>query len=117
MTNEQIRIKIAESLGLFRTMPLKRTTRRGNEDPKGVKLWYCSEHHGGAATYDEVPNYPESLDACAEFEKTLTELEFEEYFDILESQVPLARPQAKRRHVCSATSLSRCLAYVELKGL
>lgn len=66
MTNEQIRIRIAESLGLFRIMPLKRTTRRGNDYPNGVKLWYCSEHHGGAATYDEVPNYPEDLNAMHE---------------------------------------------------
>lgn len=71
MTDEQINIKIAELCNLFRIAPLKRTTRKGNDDPNGVVLWYCSEDHGGAKTYDRLPNYAADLNACHEFEKTL----------------------------------------------
>jgi len=68
MNEEQQRIKIAEACDLFRIMPLRRTTRKGKPDPNGVRLWYCEEHHGGAATYAEVPNYPNDLNAMHEAE-------------------------------------------------
>jgi hypothetical protein len=83
MTPEQQRIKIAEVCGLFRIMPLRRTTRKGKPDPNGVRLWYCEEHHGGAATYAEVPNYPKDLNAMHESEKTLSENDRQKYLDIL----------------------------------
>ena len=63
MKPEQQRITIANAVGLFRIEPLKRVTRKGKDDPKGVVLWYCEEHHGGAASYDEVPFYPRSFQA------------------------------------------------------
>jgi len=63
MDPQHERIKIAEACGLFRLMPLRRTTRKGKPDPNGVRLWYCEDHHGGAATYTEVPNYPKDLNA------------------------------------------------------
>lgn len=50
MTDEQINIAVAECCGLFRLAPLRRTARKGEDDPKGVVLWYCSENHGGAKT-------------------------------------------------------------------
>jgi hypothetical protein len=71
MKPEKQRIKIAEACGLFRIMPLRRTTRKGKPDPNGVRLWYCEEHHGGAATYAEVPNYPEDLNAMHEAKQAL----------------------------------------------
>jgi hypothetical protein len=63
MTDEEIRIAIAEACGLLHLMPLKRTTRRMKDDPNGVRLWYCDHHHGGAAEYIEVPFYPTDLNA------------------------------------------------------
>lgn len=66
MTDEEIRITVAEACGLFRFMPLKRTTRRMKDDPNGVRLWYCDHHHGGAAEYVEVPFYPTDLNAMHE---------------------------------------------------
>ncbi len=66
MTPESQRIAIAEASGLFRIMPLKRTTRRGKDDPSGVELWYCEHHHGGAAEYAKVPDYLNDLNAMHE---------------------------------------------------
>jgi len=42
---------------------LRRTTRKGNESPDGVLLWYCEDHHGGAGTYRQLPNYTGDMNA------------------------------------------------------
>ena len=71
MKEEKQRIAIAEICDLFRLAPLKRTTRKGNDDPNGVKLWYCVENFGGAKEYAEVPFYPRCLNAMHGAEKVL----------------------------------------------
>jgi hypothetical protein len=83
MTDEEIRIAIAEACGLFRIAPLKRTTRRMKDDPNGVRLWYCDHHHGGAAEYAEVPFYPTDLNAMNEAEDMLTFEELDRYCEYL----------------------------------
>ena len=83
MTPEEQRIAIAEALGLFRIKPLWRTTRKGKESLDGVVLWYCSEHMGGAATYDRVPDYINDLNAMHEAEKVLREMQTMTYLDRL----------------------------------
>lgn len=70
-TDLELNIKIAEKCGLARILPLKRTTRKGKEDPNGVKLWYCDQHHGGAAEWAEVPNYCKDLNAMHRAEQFL----------------------------------------------
>lgn len=72
MTEEEINIAIAEACGLFKIEPLRRTTRKGKTDPNGVVLWYCEEHHGGAATYARVPDYCNDLNAMHEAIKHLS---------------------------------------------
>lgn len=71
MNKEEQRIKIAEACGLFRIAPLKRTNRKGKDDPFGVCLWYCDSDHGGVKEYAKIPNYPEDLNAMHEAEKIL----------------------------------------------
>jgi hypothetical protein len=124
LTNEEIRIKIAESLGKFRIKPLKRTTRKGKDDPNGVRIWYCDEHHGGAATYAEIPNYPESLDACTEFEKTL--LTEEDQTDYWVHLIMICGAEAREKkdinrigtfYQITATPKQRCFAYLRTKKL
>lgn len=137
MTNEEIRIKVAEAMGLFRIEPLRRTTRKRNDDPNGVRLWYCSEHHGGAATYSEVPNYPEDLNACHEMEKSLVTVgEWISYMENLASVATIPTNGATAWElVCKmshsdqkgvlyglagfvhATARQRCLAYLKVKGI
>jgi hypothetical protein len=60
MTNERMRIVIAESLG-FTRLGIYEGVNELYGDPPG-----CRGHV-------QIPHYPESLDACAEFEKTLTD--------------------------------------------
>jgi hypothetical protein len=119
MTDEQINIKIAELCGLFRIAPLKRTTRKGNDDPNGVVLWYCSEDHGGAKTYDRLPNYTADLNACHEFEETLdygqAELYDDELCDICaETNELLDNPKPWRFAVTTATARQRCEAFLRV---
>ncbi len=107
MTQEQKRIKIAEECGLFRILPLKRTTRKGKDDPNGVVLWYCSEHMGGAATYDKLPDYFNNLNAMHEAEKLLTSSQWVSYWSFLE---PLTcRPH--NASILHATAAQRAEAF------
>ena len=114
MTDEQIRIAIADFCGLFRIEPLRRETRKGKQDPNGVILRYCSEHHGGAAIYSEIPDYLNDLNAMHEAEKTL-------YGDIevfLNDPVVYKRWQKYNDFLvsefgCHATARQRALAFIK----
>lgn len=71
-----------------------------------------------------VPNYPGSLDACAEFEKTLTTEEQQEYFYQLNEEVGLVSPRSPAWllewsvfKLVTATARQRCLAYLKTKGI
>lgn len=121
MTDEEIRIKIAESLGY---------ERRPSEWPNYI-TWYnpsgqCISRiaHVGKLTElaARVPNYTESLDACAEFEATLTEDELWAYSKLLMdySQVANGFPLASRSEVLrlkKSTPRECCLAYLKTKGI
>jgi hypothetical protein len=70
----------------------------------------------------ETPNYPESLDACAQFEKTLTLDESWEYAKLLMDYKQSANgfPLASKSEVFNlqkATPIERCIAYLKTKGL
>lgn len=69
MSPEKQRIAIAAACNLFRIAPLKRTTRKGKDDPLGVRLWYCDNDHGGAKEYAEVPYYLTDLNAMYKAEE------------------------------------------------
>lgn len=83
MNKEEQRIKIAEACGLFKIAPLKRTNRKGKDDPFGVCLWYCDSDHGGVKEYAKIPNYPEDLNAMHIAEQSLCSIQhwihFEKY--------------------------------------
>lgn len=64
MTPEEINIACAELIGLFKIKPLRRTTRRGKEDPNGVVLWYCDVHPWDGPEYARLPDFYNSLNAC-----------------------------------------------------
>lgn len=101
MTNEEIRIKVAGALGITGIWP--------------------GGHWNGRDTSGKlvpVPNYPESLDACAGFEATLTwkeHLSFRKHlWDIV---ITLGPEDTWDRQFVSADAKTRCLAYLKTKGL
>ena len=61
-----------------------------------------------------VPNYPEDLNACAEFEATLTDEEWKDYGVPLGSR-DISWEGAKK--LLSATARQRCIAYLKVKGI
>lgn len=66
MDPEAQRIAIAKACGLDRIEPLRRMTRTGKFAEDGVRLVYCSSHHGGESEWEDVPDYLGSLDAMHE---------------------------------------------------
>lgn len=92
MTDEEIRIKVAEA---------------------------CGEE----TVFNLHPNYPEDLNACAEFETTLTDEEQTHYTAQLIAQCgEVARESRNLKFVrlfyqITATARQRCLAYLKTKGL
>lgn len=113
LTDEEIRIKVAESLG-YKDLETKWEKYHQWECPDGrVRFGTIADK------YACLPNYPESLDACAEFEATLTEEEWETYADYLlwSEDEPGHSNYTACKIGCSATPRQRCLAYLKTKGL
>lgn len=60
---------------------------------------------------NDIPNYPISLDACAEFEATLSTEHEGMYLDILDSFF-----EGKPYRLLRATPRQRCIAFLKTKG-
>ncbi len=117
LTDEEIRIKVAES--------------RGWNPSSLVKGKWCHDSNmvmakNGAYSVwvgiDSLPNYPESLDACAEFEATLTDEEWLDYIgyladDVLGYSCSMNPSWSLTRKLLEATARQRCLAYLKTKGI
>jgi len=110
LTNEEIRIKLAESLAW-------RKTPFGDSMENHPRTW---------RTLSDLPNYPESLDACAEFRKTLTDTEKERYVWWLNHLHPSADihyselQKDVRREVfdlIDVKPIEHCVAYLKMKEL
>ena len=54
-----------------------------------------------------IPDYGKDHNAMNRVEMMLDDVQFEDYFNELEGQVPFAKPRTKRRHVCSASASQR----------
>ena len=111
MTPDEIRIAVAECCG-WQQHKYNRAYCSCPSTPKGAAILWPTG----------LPNYPASLDACAEFEKTLTfnfnaEKNGSEWMDYLEwlgycgenNTSELAR-------LILATPLQRCEAFLRVKG-
>ena len=117
MTNEEIRIKVAEAMGW-------QCEKVQNEDGHGVRFghtmrWRCpGDTRIAHFLPTEPPNYPESLDACAKFEATLTDEEHLRYRVQLWNVVITEGDELTwDRQFISATARQRCLAYLKTKGI
>lgn len=114
MTDEQMRIAIAESVGykeLFMDNGKSMVPQRW-ESPYD-EFCYVAE---------KLPDYLNDLNACAEFEKTLTDDELWEYSKLLMDYRQAANgfPMAWRSEVLKlqkATARQRCIAFLKTKGI
>lgn len=98
MTNDEIRIKVAEAMGFTNT---------------SFVCW-----RGHLDGYERrIPNYPEDLNACAEFEATLTDDEWTDYLNQLYFITFKVGAKDRDRQAVSATARQRCLAYLKTKGI
>jgi hypothetical protein len=117
MTNEHIRIKVAEACGW-------------KQIPKG-KFYSGKWHAGDMWDFKDLPpDFPNDLDACAEMEKTLLNAERRVYIRHLNEIHPL-KPfkfidmelkdfvdvEMDIYMLVSATALQRCEAFLRVKGL
>lgn len=91
---------------------------------------FSSHHYDGRLTAhrlhglklpDYVPNYAESLGACAEFERTITMQEYQEHYS---KHLLIACCGDKQAYgdedvykVLIATPAKRCEAYLRMKGM
>ena len=121
MTNDEIRVKVAELCG-WTFEPSRERQKRGYLiSPKfkeKVTLWKDGQLGGG----DALPNYPEDLNACAEMESTLKDDQYERYLlDLWNIATDKERPVHNEcaptrfeRAYLSATPLHRCLAFLKV---
>lgn len=102
-TDEQLRVMVAEAMGWKRVAVYEWVN-----DVRLPKQW---------VDFDVLPNYPACLNACAEFEKTLTAGEARRYRFRLarNSDGRNAVFQTVEQALCHATARQRCLAYLKVK--
>jgi hypothetical protein len=144
MTNEKMRVKIAELLG-FKwfawintrfSFPLSMNSKATFETLPSFRflaLWDDAHPHPKCSTqcfteeefalpmdddcFRFVPNYPSSLDACAEFEKGLTDMQWVRYLQELASVVKLPKQaEIQIRQYVHATAPQRCEAFLRVNG-
>lgn len=118
LTDEEIRIKVAESLGWVQIW--KRQCGHNLGAP-GAFDWVGREKPGGVEYI--LPNYPADLNACAEFEATLTDEELSLYGHELGRQTECMQwyngyiSAFGITVIARATARQRCLAYLKTKGI
>jgi hypothetical protein len=115
ITDEQIRIAMAEARGLFSIKPLRRTTRRGNESPVGIRLWFWEED-----TWVPIPDWPNDLNAVHRFEEwaynnLMDSDQWETYGKLLERTHPQSSILTGKKvdyhefaHLCHIPARRRC---------
>ena len=69
MTNEQLRIAVAEALGRTNAQPGRNGYGSLTGNPTGVPPWYKGRSPG--ADCDPLPHFEEDLNACHGFEEAL----------------------------------------------
>lgn len=117
MTDEQMRIAIAEACGWSEI-----DRYIGQEKmPEGLLKGQNPKYKGGKK--EELPDYLNDLNACAEFEKTLNAAEQDAYWcQIVNLCNEAAREQKKFELVgifyqITATARQRCIACLKTKGM
>lgn len=113
MTDIEMRIAIAGACGWKQTHIMQM-------GPKGK--YVRTYRKGRGKLHQKLPNYLNDLNACAEFEATLTDDELWEYSKLLMDYRQAANgfPMASRSEVLKlqkATARQRCIAFLKTKGI
>ena len=113
MTDEELRIRVAELLGWTN---ICEESHYSYDDMEHCDV-LCGVSKTGCK--DEVPNYPRDLNACHKMEETLTDIQFCKYVQILCGhtttgiKIQWGGPDAGR--ACRATARQRCEAFIIAK--
>ncbi len=105
MTNEELRVAVAEAYGFS---PVLRGVSRD------LNIWKHPKT-GHPFVFGQLPNCPEDLNACADFERSLNSVEYMEYRYQLRK---LAQEKHEtvvdvERAVISAPGPNRCVAFIK----
>lgn len=116
-TSSTLRVRIAEAQGYTDIRKEKMT--HVDYDSRSVSEW--RELRGTLNRKRErLPNWPNDLNACATFEATLNQVEQETYVTELMDVLQIPRSHctltANYYRLISAPPLSRCLAFIAVKG-
>jgi len=109
MSNEEIRIKVAELLDWTECQPASVTL----DEPRGYNPAYADRVNPWRTV---IPNFPEDLNACHDIEDTLTDIQFCKYVQILcghtttGERIQWTGPDAGR--ACRASARQRCDAFI-----
>lgn len=104
MTEEQINATIAKLMGWTGIFYVEETDAWVGNKPGGGKFRF------------PLPKYTSSIDACAEFESALTDIQFRGYWDVLSLITEQAEEVKSYRAFLSATAPQRCEAYLRTIG-
>ena len=118
MTNEEIRIKVAELCGWINVH--EAGTREISEPLMDKGFGLVGFRLGQPAKQlEQIPNYPEDLNACHEFEKELTEEQWRGYIFALLNLMKLDialddYTLAQHFSFVHATARQRCEAFIKV---
>jgi hypothetical protein len=110
LTDEEINVRVAEVLGW-------RMEKDVSEWMPPLELtWYYAPGSSQRQAYPS-PDYASSLDACAEFEATLTDQDWIKYVEAVCSHFGTSRyVHGYGDLTISASAKARCLAFLKVKG-
>jgi len=107
VTPDEIRIAVAECCGWVRDDICDCWHLRGNKNLKAISPRFALI--GDPSLYPLLPNYPASLDACAEFEEHLNDSEeWKQYASII--------GRHDYRLLLKASAILKCEAFLRVKG-
>lgn len=111
MTEQEQRVAIAKACGWLEVMPSGRLD--------GQHVGY-NPKHAVIGNREEIPDYPNDLNACYEMEATMTGIEWKAYVGILTSRMDFEDGEITTGNCALAIHSKpglRCRTFLKVKGL
>ena len=112
LTDEELRVEVAKALG-WTLKPCECEHPRCKREPRWHKPETLKDGTPFQAIFDELPDFPNDLDACHEFEKVLTDATFRGVYANRLFEIRSGRrikTESLLWQVCNATARQRCCA-------